>query len=368
MTWNCVIDFSALRTLHLDRDLDFSSLRWLVSNAPFDLLRNLSMTFALYSRLYRDGEEEEYLRLFNSLISSLPPLESVTLAVNPFTSDHFTSVMQYHGKTLRKLHLNTIGDLTSVVFDAPTVTLLGQHCPLLEELKLLVPRSKGDQKEVAIYHALGAMPRLQDVVLMLDCSNRGDIWRSLPEDTDGYYEISNDPSFDAFHQSFVPPDEYDPGPTPRNGHVRDTLINCALDENLARSIFQCISAVKGPSSFSLESLQLGMYGAGFFGEPDEPGTRLPVAGLADVLDRIGRSWKVERNMRDDRRDQLIIEQLPESTLCDPSALLSHMAYGDHDPDALTPQIEPVLRRLWPGNEDGSSSWLGDWHSFPLSDV
>jgi hypothetical protein len=107
---------------------------------------------------------------------------------------------------------------------------------MLEDLMLNpIPRSKGDVQEVAIYKTVGAIPKLQRLSLTLDSSNLSLIWEGE--------DILKDPSFDEFHQKFqVATSGTSSVPyQSRYGHIRNALINSALDETLARGIFNCIS-------------------------------------------------------------------------------------------------------------------------------
>ena len=88
----------------------------------------------------------------------------------------------------------------------------------------------------------------------------------------GDLDIPNDPPFDEFDQLFYPANilgiygDGAQGSKPRNGHIRDALVNSALDETLARTIFQSILSRKGHNALPLEALKLTSYGGGQFGD------------------------------------------------------------------------------------------------------
>jgi len=103
--------------------------------------------------------------------------------------DPFNSLLLRHGKTLRKLYLDTAGHLISVTFKDGIVNV--------SSLKLEIPTTR---------------------LSMISTS------RSFPQD------------------------RYSPGATPRNGQVRDAFINSALNSNVARNFFQCISGGKSINS------------------------------------------------------------------------------------------------------------------------
>jgi hypothetical protein len=149
------------------------------------------------------------------------------------------------------------------VFDAGLANEIRQHCPILEDLPLPFPHSKGDRRELAIYKTLGAIPRLQrPFPLTLSSSDR-----TVLKDTEDHdVEISNNPSFNEIHQQFPPPSVYDmEGDRPRNGRVRNSLVNSALDETLARAVFQSISTRRGRDTLPVERLKLRAKRGGFFG-------------------------------------------------------------------------------------------------------
>jgi hypothetical protein len=87
---------------------------------------------------------------------------------------------------------------------------LRHYCPILEELTLLMPRTGGDEQEVALYRALGTFPWLKRISLIFDCS-KFNVCRML----------------ENFHLN-----------TPEN--VRIALIKAAVDSSLASSIFSTI--------------------------------------------------------------------------------------------------------------------------------
>jgi hypothetical protein len=114
---------------------------------------------------------------------------------------------------------------------------------------------------VSKYKAIGALSRLK-LFLKLDAS---DIFlldgydyedeaegRELPE-------TRNDASFDSFDQQYSECTFFHHWLRPRNGHIRDAFINAALDQDLARSIFQTIrsgNSTDGENSCPIEFLEL----------------------------------------------------------------------------------------------------------------
>lgn len=74
-------------------------------------------------------------------------------------------------------------------------------------------------------------------------------------DLDAQLESPNDPSFNEFDQQMLLV-KLNYNCYPGNGHVCDAFINCAVDENLARSIFLAISSAKNKSIKPLQLCKL----------------------------------------------------------------------------------------------------------------
>lgn len=163
-------------------------------------------------------------------------------------------------------------------------------------------------------------------------------------------DIPEDPSFDDFHQQFVlnctALEDY----RARKGHVRDALINSALDEPLARAIFTRISSEKSHDALPLESLTLrSTDGADFGGLP-----RMGTSGLDQAVRNLGRSWLLVRSPRDDCRDMVLAR---EPGRCSREAMEVH----NNGPLRRTSwrNVEPVFQRLWPAGLDSTGDWRDD---------
>ena len=170
-------------------------------------------------------------------------------------------------------------------------------------------------------------------------------------------ETDEDPSFDDYHQRLVQPREGD-WTRPRNGHVRDALINSALDETLARAIFNCISSGKPHGASRLEQLKLQPKGGANFGEPFMECVR----GLREAVASIGRSWVLVRSVRDDCPDIVTATEFNRR-----QRELSDSVDIDKDARDVLANVEEVFRTLWPARQGATGKWQNDWHSWPLSD-
>lgn len=127
-----------------------------------------------------------------------------------------------------------------MIFTKQHILQIRAQCPGLEELAIPVKRTKSDALEADIYRTFSRFNRLRSLFLTLDCSN----WRVVRDST---YQ----PAFD----------EEDDKPCEvlcewlKEGHARETFMNCALDERLARSIWEIICADKvGRKLESLKNL------------------------------------------------------------------------------------------------------------------
>lgn len=204
-----------------------------------------------------------------------------------------------------------------------------------------------------LYRALGSMSRLQRLKLSLDTSDvtAGDEEEDNSDDDADYPPAPNNPSWSEFDQQITRVRLHGYRYL-RNGHIRDALINSALDENLARAIFHAISIGKPAGSLPLEELSLQVTGAG----PH----KLHTWGSTwhGVLECLGRSWVIKRNVRDDSRNELIVKEVKGEGFNDPEKWANH---------ELRPFLKPLFRSIWPEKYEGSP-WAKDWHSFPLANV
>lgn len=114
----------------------------------------------------------------------------------------------------------------------------------------------------------------------------------------------------------------------------------ALDSTLARQIVHWISFGKRRDTRRLESPQLPVYGGAFFGESNVHWP-LDANGLVEVIDRIGKLWKDNRNPR----DEILVDEIAKSRNIE--WLFNSNRVRD-DPAKMTEQMELIFRRLWLG--------------------
>lgn len=346
--WMSCIDDSTLRVLKLERLVSENALKYLATECRFPKLETLVLnmvTTNVSSPLPRS-----LWSATGNFLLTLPPLLALGLP-GTTNSTLLRPVFEHHGASLRTLWLS--GETAS----PKLIKHLVQSCPSICKLGLQIQRSKGDATEVTTYATLGSLPKLQDLSLTLDCSDT----RVLAEqegddDPDAKLESPNDPSFDEFDQQMLLA-QLDYSRYPRRGHVRDAFINCAVDGDLARSIFTAVSLGKdkGASSLLLSRLKISVTGGCNFG------TNRSDYILSIVVNELSRSWIVERNPREvrDGAQELTVYE------CTSKTQQQHPLQRDD----LDPEVYKIFQRIWLTNSRDSKSWRKQWHSLPLlSDI
>jgi len=161
--WNQRIDLSTLRTLKLVDRVPSEVMSRLVTNA-----RRLVSLSSL--QIHASRELDDFLH-------ALRPLAELQI-IGDFGRTIPPAIFDPHGPMLRRLSLLRLGKVfkpyihepASFVCSSKDIKEFRAHCPVLEELTILVSRSQGNSDEQAIYHELGSHPRLQKIHLTLECS------------------------------------------------------------------------------------------------------------------------------------------------------------------------------------------------------
>ncbi|KAL5357327.1 hypothetical protein BJX96DRAFT_144270 [Aspergillus floccosus] len=309
--------FSEIRALRLWGTIHDSSLEWLTESCSFPSLKKL----ALHAFDDRDDGRSwmnvtpEVKRSGAAFISSLPPLQSLQLSTD-LGQETFEAVIYHHGSALRKLHFVSYRSSYDFVFTEDRVEDISMHCPQVEDLAVPVPRTKGDAQEVGIYRSLGTFRRLKRLTLFFDRS------------------ITLTPYWAG---SIIAP------------KARDLLMNAAIDEELARSIFRTITEAHPEVRCPLEWLRLEPGGDGL--------TRFNHRWLHNLLCNILRylsgRFLCTRSPRDDARDEVIVQEI---------GARERQIIGELAPDSLG-YFEEIFRDLWP---EGTGDWRKDWRSIPLA--
>lgn len=316
------IDFSHLRVL----DVRFASgpmLSWALENVTLPNLKKL--------RLHLRGSETAISSCL-AFFSRIPPLELLDYSGEP--DEVFDCILHKHGPSLLSLSLDLGSEL-----DFPAVRKLQRECPRLESLRISIKRSLSDETEVSVYRALGKMRHLTELSLTLDCTDH-----DAPRQT-----VLSQPPYNDFDDPF---DRitWQTNPLVKFGHVRIALLNSALDEALARSIWEVINESK--EKRPLQSLKLQPSGGNSFGR---------LAGdMCEVIRCLSRSYSLERSLRDDEVGVRIreLDKRAREAKCSRHALEKP---GDEPAGKVAMR---VFRQIWPKKE-GSASWHNDWSSLPL---
>jgi hypothetical protein len=142
------------------------------------------------------------------------------------------------------------------------------------------------------------------------------------------------------------------------------LIDSAVDEKLAKSIFWEVSRGKrdsksGIATVPLETLSLQVRGGERVLMHSSHNRRINV--MEPFLDEIAHWWRVERDVRDDRHD--LIHAVRDGP--PPRRFVDDEFY--HSPDVgdkVACETLAVFREIWPKKPQGSH-WSDDWESWPL---
>ena len=357
--WGKHTNFSELETLELCSLAEPKALVVWSQQLEFPKLRVLYLQLKAPAFLEEDAPTNELYEAATQFLKSLPALRELYLE-GWHSMVSLDPLVHHHGCCLRKLDL--AGPQAWQCLTESDILQLGKHCPLLESLDLMIPRSQGDATEIALYRAIGTIPRLRYLHLHLDVSDAS-LGRSQDNlETDMNQEFRRDfnlvrnintkppsePSFDEFGNNFSIKDLggfY----RSRNGHVQRLFRNSAIDSNLACSIFKAISGNKVIGSSQLERMIIRLQCSAF-----ETGTL-----LSHLVHIFSCAWLVERNSRDDRRDEVFATQVA-------SCPYDEIYFKSKFPEFVEP-FKDVFRSVWPrpvGMEE-ESAWWNDWWSFPL---
>jgi hypothetical protein len=319
--------------------LNGETMEWVAQNYSFPRLRTLSV-YLTRNDMYH--ERPHYSENAISFFQNFEHLEELSI-IGPIDSQIMDATLAHHGQTLKQLSLDPFEHIWGNIvgardplhipmeFTKDRILQIQAQCPVLEGLAIPIKRNKSSASEAEMYKCFGKMKNLQFLFLTLDCSNMRI-----------YRDSTYSPQFDEEDQK--PMDMFNS--VLKRGHVKETLINCAVDEALARSIWKTINQNK--TGKQLQSLKLfttggGEYGTGSMSHYD-----------SEILRNLSQSWLVERVPRADQEGFTVRELAPRARLIE---------------DISMPGIErsvtrQVFRNVWPSKE-GSKDWRDDWTSFPL---
>ncbi|KAF2638717.1 hypothetical protein P280DRAFT_471276 [Massarina eburnea CBS 473.64] len=334
--WARYTDFSCLQHLTLGGCYDVKTsgltgetMEWVSQNMSFSKLRTLDVYLNRDDMYQQRPHYSQNAVFFFQTFQYLKEL-SVT---GPIDSSIVHAIVSYHGQTLKKLSLNPFeqtfdhrgnGRIQRVIpmeFTKDHLLHIQAGCPALEELSITVWRNKSSASETELYKCFAKMESLKVLFLTLDCSN----WH-------------------APHDNIYDPESY--AEDPARGILKETYINRAVDEALARSMWEVIS--KNKTGKRLERLKLWTTASIEYGVAE--GTFWAI----DVLNNLSRSWLITRVPRDDQ-DDITVRELGQREREARDARLRRKR---------PTETRNVFHEVWPRKE-GSESWHDDWSSFPL---
>jgi hypothetical protein len=365
-------NYSALRNLKLHSPIDYHTLP---GPENFPALVTLALTSVTTVAV-----ASSYWTAALAFIRNLPRLTTLQLVA----WKRSVSVIPGLSPGLRKLQLLTHHDQGADRLLCDHIHQLATLCPLLEELAIQTRRSRGDASEVALYQALGRLPRLRSLSLELDASPSPLVQIPLDDGTVAP-DTAVEPWFDAWGAEYLQGmlTKGVPSIHPyRRGHLFDVFVNSAVDQALALSIFAVIdgakSTIEGTDQvIPLERLEVAARNGNAF--PQNRSRVTPWIALRPYLhDVLARKWLVRRDVRDDARQVLHVTELCHPNGCQCVAWGTPQGWCgrrgprkargiDSDTRELVSKGGPfaeVWQQLWPDRGDGKGWWEA-WESWPL---
>lgn len=327
--WAAHTDFSILEVLKLESGLTADLLNYLATGVEFTCLKTLVLNTKWVDDIYLQVK---------CFLQKLPPLSSLAIDncnVNFVVDD----IVDPHGAGLIELNLERRFNEPVEPLNQHYLSTIAERCSLLQYFGVTLDRTEGDFEEVALYRTLGLLPQLKVVSLTLHVSKSWDFIYNDEEDP------IIDPRFDDEFDQQIQKAVVDAGSETCNGAIRTRLVDCALDPALGRAIFGAISAGKPKDSVPLEKLSIRTTNVEEFGEVGIPWPLRP------VLRHLSRPLQVTQNVRDDCRDELLVEQQEPS---------------DKLPPEIPEWLQVIWRRIW--SKKLADEWWDDWHSLPLASV
>jgi hypothetical protein len=334
--WSRYTDFGYLEELRVggsyqdeEYALSGQDLESLLESSEFPRLQRLSVNL---TRDDRYEERPEYSAQAVAFFTGLPPLVEISV-IGPLDDSIVEAILDQHGASLKTLMLCPFEEVSNyhhgrerfempMQFSHRHLTDIEARCPRLRHLTLPIKRNQSRAEEVALYRCFSRMRNLQTLFLTLDCSE----WRIVRDATyDPRFSGQDDEIVDRERRAGL-----------RKGTIKEMLINCAVDEELARSIWGVITKEK--TGRPMEWLKLWTKGGGDFGGH---------TFFSAVVKELARSWLVKRGERGG--DEVHVRWLGKR----------------HSRVFLTPNVLEggAFREIWDCGE--REDWENVWRSFPL---
>ncbi|KAL4734582.1 hypothetical protein BDV11DRAFT_174629 [Aspergillus similis] len=275
------------------------------------------------------------------MFDSLPPLTYLCL-LGAYKPTLLTNVvLRKHGSTLLELKLNVGSgewndqalrrlrerESTGPIFPAEKIQSLAAQCPSLQRLRICIQRNRGFETDV--YTALAQLPRLTELDLLLNCPPQVG-----PDETPTHLRELTD-----FENAQSPPTCFD---LPI-WFLRDTTINSAIDQDLAKALF---THIRTHHTGSRRLVKLTIRPSCSHHGP--AATRASRAFSADIFKVLASSWTLETDLLAGCR---AVEH--PKRISDKRGLFAGQL-----------QLEVIFNSIWPALEDDGGQ-LSEWHSWPL---
>lgn len=286
--WARYTDFAYLQHLSLGGsyqdetyELSGADMEWLTQDHAFPRLKTLCVALTRDDRYH---ERPRYSAQAVSFFQSFPPLQALSI-YGPLDVPILDAILSRHGPALESLTLCPLEELgdwhngrercdIALQFSQHHLQDMQTRCPRLAHLALPIKRNQSRASEATLYKCFADMRCLRTLFLTLDCAE----WRIARE-------ASYDPQFAGTDNEFV-----NERHRLRRGTVREMLINCAVDEGLARGIWGVIAGAK--KGTRMEWMKLWTRGGGEFGGMEG-------YAYSAVTKELSRSWVVERGPREE---------------------------------------------------------------------
>ncbi|KAJ4346380.1 uncharacterized protein N0V89_010309 [Didymosphaeria variabile] len=332
--WLTYTEFSYLQVLTLDGKIGLQGLQAIAEIAVSGELRALRALRLPDLDIRTKIEPFQADCELNLLLSTLQPLKS--LSMEPPGNLSLDTAFDRHGATLHCFHVR------KYALRIDQTTQLQRRCPAVTELSLEFLRKAGSHEELQIYQTLRAIPRLKKLTLSFHSSTHGPICIAhVP----GEESPDGEDTDEEFKERL-------------KLEIQNILRNTAMDETLARSIFEELMTTNHPNRADLHPTLSYIQLLNIM--PKLVCGQDIAEQFNDILEWIGRQWVCERDRRDTHKDEATVEEhCYERRLRRGNWLNNNLnrAYGSKE-------FAGAWKTLWPGTD---TDWKNGWKSIPLFD-
>lgn len=286
----------------------------------FQALRELAINLASYFDADRPNVHAD--ESLERLLRALPPLE--TLRLQGAGDLTFSAIVHCHQSKLKHLVL------LEQVLTLTDIRSMSLACLQVHELRVGLQRTKGDGVEVKAYQALGAMCALRLLTLDLYSFAPSKEVLAAPQVGNHYFD---------------------------NARIRNVLQNAAMDEMLARSIFNTIMHSRDlfPPVVTIHMAYTGVKAL--------CRDREEVVAFKRGVRAIGQSWRLERDVQCRSDIKVNATRLRRITSKKAEEFLEEYSTVPVFMGRIFLDIwVPVWKDIWPGPKE---SWPKNWESLPL---